>query len=103
MFTKDFDPAGIPHTPVVAAGAEARRAGAEAQSKENPGVLYINVEVGCIGIMAGPLRAGLQCTQAGVVWVLIGLAGLSCSGPLCSLSLVLPSESVRVQMVSSGA
>jgi len=46
MFTKDFDPASIPHTPVVAAGAEAVRAGAEAQSKENPGVLYINVEVG---------------------------------------------------------
>ena len=49
MFMKDFDPAGIPHTPVVAAGAEARRAGSEAQSKENPGVLYINIEVGCTG------------------------------------------------------
>ena len=46
MFMKDFEPAGIPHTPVVAVGAEARRAGSEAQSKENPGVLYINVEVG---------------------------------------------------------
>ena len=47
MFVKDFDAAGIPPTPVVAVGAEASRAGTEAQSKENPGVMYINIAVRC--------------------------------------------------------
>ena len=49
MFVKDFQPADIPHTAVVAVGAETRRAGSETQSKDNPGVLYINIEVGCNG------------------------------------------------------
>lgn len=59
MFVKDFQPAQIPHTAVVAVGAETRRAGSEGQSKDNPGVLYINIEVGsraCVHRL--PFRAG---------------------------------------------
>ncbi len=45
MFEKDFQPDEIPPTPVVAVGAETRRSGGDTQSKDNPGVMYINIEV----------------------------------------------------------
>ena len=66
MFEKDFLPDEIPPTPVVAVGAETRRAGSDTQSKDNPGVMYINIEVR--QFTSAAWHKSWACSQQGSRW-----------------------------------